>query len=142
MSATTAFCPHCLTPLGSFALPYPVPASRCPQCRLLIGTGRARASTEGAENGRSAQGTAAGMLVAAARRADGEIVEHALVAAALERVADDLGCTLQRLRMIDYNVAAETDNELPSLAAITATFGGWKNARRAAAGAQAKSTRV
>lgn len=132
MSATTALCPHCLTALGSVVMPYPVRASRCPRCRLLIGTGRARSSTDGAEHRKGARGTAAGMLAAGARRAGGEIVEGELIAEALERVADELGCSLRRLRMVDYHAAAETDRGLPSLAAITATFGGWKNARRAA----------
>jgi hypothetical protein len=105
---------------------------RCPHCRLVIGTGRARAAGDG-EHGARAHGTAAGVVANAARREQGEALDHDRVTTALREVAGQLGCPLDRLRMLDYQNEAEQDVDLPVLADVIATFGTWKQARRAAA---------
>jgi hypothetical protein len=103
---------------------------RCPHCRLVIGAGRARAESDG-EHGARAHGSAAGVVANAARRDDGEVLDRDVVLDALQEVAGDVGCPLDRLRMLDYQEAAR-DSTLPRLADVIATFGGWKQARREA----------
>jgi hypothetical protein len=129
-----AHCPHCLLVLpNARRLPYPEAPMRCPHCRLVIGAHRARADGDDGEHGARAHGSAAGVVANAARREDGEILEPVLVSGALHAVADQVGCPLDRLRMLDYQQEAEQDPDLPALADVIATFGSWKKARRAAA---------
>lgn len=106
---------------------------RCPHCRLVIGTGRARASGDDAEHGPRAHGSAAGVLANAARREPGDPVAPQVVTVALRDVADAVGCPLDRLRMIDYEEETHAHPELPPLASVIATCGSWKQARREAA---------
>jgi len=108
---------------------------RCPHCRLVIGTGRARADGASGEHGARAHGSAAGVVANAARREHGEVLDQDRVANALRDVADNVGCPLDRLRMLDYQEEAQLDPELPPLAGVIATFGTWKKARREAAAA-------
>lgn len=130
-----AHCPHCLMPIGADAyLPYPAAAMRCPQCRLIIGAGRAR--VEASEDGDArSRGSAAGVLANAARRADAAPGDDAEILAALRATAAMLGCAVERLRMLDYQHAAERDATLPNLSSVLATFGTWKAARNLAAAA-------
>jgi hypothetical protein len=105
---------------------------RCPHCRLVIGAGRARAGSDDGEHGARAHGSAAGVVANAARREDGEVLDRERVLGALQEVAGDVGCPLDRLRMLDYQEEAARDGTLPRLADVIATFGGWKRARREA----------
>lgn len=118
--------------LGDHPTGYPSEPMRCEYCRLVIGERRARDVPEGSEFGARAHSSAAGMLASSARRADGEVLDHSRVAAALQRVASRQGCALDRLRMLDYETHTKNDDTLPPLADVLATFGGWKKARRAA----------
>jgi hypothetical protein len=118
--------------LGDHPTGYPSHPMRCEYCRLVIGAGRARDVPEASEFGARAHSSAAGMLASSARRADGDVLDHSRVADALRRVASRQGCALDRLRMLDYETHAKSDETLPALADVLATFGGWKKARRAA----------
>jgi hypothetical protein len=118
--------------LGNRPTGYPSEPMRCEYCRLVIGCGRARDVPEASEFGARAHSSAAGMLASSARRADGDVLDHGLVADALSRVASLQGCALDRLRMLDYETHQKADGDLPPLADVLATFGGWKKARRAA----------
>lgn len=126
-------CPHCLLPIADGSVwPYPRQASRCPHCLLIIGAGRARDG--GAQEGDArSRGSAAGVLANAARREQGEVQDTEVVSAALRAVAAQVGCPVERLRMLDYQQAAELDDELPGLANVLATFSTWKGARATAA---------
>jgi hypothetical protein len=106
---------------------------RCPHCRLVIGAGRARADGDDGEHGARAHGSAAGVVANAARREQSEVLDPEHVTVALRAVAGDVGCPLDRLRMLDYQELAEQNPELPPLAGVIATFGTWKKARREAA---------
>lgn len=131
--STVAHCPHCLLPIGDVsAWPYPRQASRCPHCLLIIGPGRARDGAQDDGDARS-RGSAAGVLANAARREQGEAQDEEVVTAALRSVARQVGCPVERLRMLDYQQAAELDDELPGLAGVLATFATWKGARATAA---------
>lgn len=116
--------------LGDFAGAYPPQPQRCGYCHLIIGVGRAHDVPDANEFGERAHSSAAGMLASDARRADGDVLPHDVVAQALSRVAAQQGCALDRLRMLDYEAHRQTDPSLPSLADVLATFGGWKKARR------------
>lgn len=131
-----AHCPHCLLLLpDAQRTPFPPAPMRCPHCRLVIGTGRARADGDDGEHGARAHGSAAGVVANAARREQGEILDRGFVTLALRDVAGNVGCPLDRLRMLDYQEVAEQNPELPPLAGVIATFGTWKKARREAADA-------
>jgi hypothetical protein len=118
--------------LGDHPLGFPSAPLRCEYCRLVIGEGRARDVPEASEFGARAHSSAAGMLASSARRADGDVLDHERVASALRLVAARQGCALDRLRMLDYETYAKADPDIPALADVLATFGGWKKARRAA----------
>jgi hypothetical protein len=105
---------------------------RCPHCRLIIGPGRARQNSAEDGDARS-RGSAAGVLANAARRAGAAAGGKDDVIVALRRTADTVGCTVERLRMLDYQHEAERHDDLPSLSSVLATFGTWKAARSAAA---------
>ncbi len=110
--------------------PWPVPAARCPCCHLVIGTARATDEPRG-EAGERAHASAAGVMRGIAARADGKVLDHDVILAALGRVAVDEGCpSIGRLRMLDYAKHAEADKDLPPIADVIATFGGWKAATR------------
>lgn len=130
-------CPHCLLPLtgGAPGLPHPPAAMRCPHCRLIIGAGRARAEASDDGDARS-RGSAAGVLANAARRAQSEPGGVEEIGAALRKSAAEVGCSVERLRMLDYQQQSETDAAMPDLSAVLATFTTWKSARAAAATAQ------
>ena len=135
-------CPHCLMPLGGAGeLPYPPRAQRCPHCRLVIGVGRARAQANPRNDARS-RGAAAGAVANAARRETREPLDPVLVQDALRGVADAVGCPVERLRMLDYQQAAEQDGELPTLGDVLATFSTWKQARVVTLHAGARDRRV
>lgn len=130
-----AHCPHCLLAMpGGQTLPYPPAAMRCPNCRLIIGVGRARADAVSEDGDARSRGSAAGVLANAARRAQSEAGDVDEVRAALRTVAEQQGCAVERLRMLDYQEHAERDPELPGLSTVLATFATWKAARAAAAG--------
>ncbi len=132
METVTPHCPHCLLAIGGDApLPYPPVAMRCPQCRLIIGAGRARGEI-GVDGDARSRGSAAGVLANAARRAHSEPRDRDEVMAGLATTAGRLGCAVERLRMLDYQDAADADPALPDLSSVLATFGTWKAARGAA----------
>ncbi len=118
---------------GGHALPYPPAAMRCPNCRLIIGVGRARADAVAEDGDARSRGSAAGVLANAARRMQSDAADPVLVLDALRRVADLHGCSVERLRMLDYQEHADRDPELPVLGTVLATFSTWKSARAAAA---------
>ena len=126
-------CPHCLLPIADGKVwPFPQQPMRCPHCRLIVGPGRARENTAEDGDARS-RGSAAGVLANAARRAGAAAGGKEDVILALRRTADTVGCTVERLRMLDYQHEAERQGDLPSLSSVLATFGTWKSARSAAA---------
>ncbi|MEX1141431.1 MAG: hypothetical protein WD993_08305 [Thermoleophilaceae bacterium] len=133
---TDAYCPHCGLAVEQEAGPtWPAAPVRCPHCRLLIGTGRARPEPSG-EPG--TKGAAAGVLSRQARRDDEEGDGHqgaseADVLAAIRHVAADLGTRPERLLMVDYQQRADTDGGVPPLRDVFAHFKSWKRARRIAA---------
>lgn len=125
-------CPHCLLPMaGADRLPYPPTAMRCPHCRLIIGAGRARAEASEDGDARS-RGSAAGVLANAARRAQSAPGGREEITAALHETAAAVGCAVERLRMLDYQHAAERNPALPDLSSVLATYTTWKAARGAA----------
>jgi hypothetical protein len=130
-----AYCPHCflLVETGVQGA-WPPQPTRCRHCRLMIGPGRARPTSE-ANPG--ARGTAAGVFAQQAKHAEGT-GEHAsaeAVQVAIREVAARLGFQPERLLMVDYQQEAATDDQLPSLTDVFACFGSWKRARREAAAA-------
>ena len=128
-----AYCPHCFLLVES-EVPeaWPPRPTRCPHCKLMIGPGRARATSE-AQPG--ARGTAAGVFAQQARdgRENGERVEPDRVRQAIRRVAEKTGSRPERLLMVDYQQRAAKDKTLPSLSEVFAAFGSWKRARRESA---------
>lgn len=126
-------CPHCLLPIpGASSLPHPPAAIRCPHCRLIIGPGRARAEACDDGDARS-RGSAAGVLANAARRAQSAPGGIDEIVAALRASAAHVGCSVERLRMLDYQQESERDPAMPDLSSVLATFSTWKSARAAAA---------
>jgi len=126
-------CPHCLLRVpGGSCLPYPPTAMRCPNCRLIIGAGRARAEASDDGDARS-RGSAAGVLANAARRAQSEPGGIEEITAALRKSAIEVGCAVERLRMLDYQHQSERDPAMPGLSAVLATYSTWKAARAVAA---------
>lgn len=131
-SPTDAYCPHCGLTVEQEAGPtWPQAPVRCPHCRLLIGTGRARPEP-GGEPG--TKGAAAGVLSRQARRDEedgGASADDVLEA--IRHIADDLGTRPERLLMVDYQQRADTDGDIPPLRDVFAHFRSWKRARRIAA---------
>jgi hypothetical protein len=128
-----AFCPHCFLEVAS-AVPegWPPEATRCPHCKLLIGAGRGRESSDATPG---ARGTAAGVFAHQARDAD-ESEDRASperVRDAIRAVAASTGSRPERLLMVDYQQEAAKDASLPGLNDVFAAFGSWKRARREAA---------
>ena len=76
------------------------------------------------------RGSAAGVLANAARREHGEPGDRDMVLAGLRTVADARSSPVERLRMLDYQQAAEHD--ATALATVLATFETWKGARHEA----------
>ena len=103
---------------------------RCPHCRLLVGSGRARA-TPSADPG--ARGSAAGVVAHEAKRsqADGQTSKPE-ICRAIREVARLRGARPERLLMVDYQQSASEDESLPALPQVFAVYGSWKRARRAA----------
>ena len=128
-----AFCPHCFLEVAS-AVPegWPPQATRCPHCKLLIGEGRGRASSDATPG---ARGTAAGVFAHQARDADdtGDLASPDRVRDAIRSVAASTGSRPERLLMVDYQQCAAKDESLPGLNDVFAAFGSWKRARREAA---------
>jgi hypothetical protein len=129
-----AYCPHCFLMVeNEVHAPWPPVHSRCPHCRLLIGAGRAKPTSD-ANPG--ARGTAAGVFAQQARHAEIDHDEAASpdeVRSAIRVVADELGSRPERLLMVDYQQRAAIDDTLPELSDVFAAFGSWKRARREAA---------
>jgi hypothetical protein len=130
-----AYCPHCFLLVESDARgAWPPRPTRCPHCKLMIGPGRARATSDAAPG---ARGTAAGVFAQAARegRDQGDVdVSPDRVRAAIRTVAECTGARPERLLMVDYQQRAAKDSSLPSLGEVFAAFGSWKRARRESAG--------
>ena len=127
-----AYCPHCLLSVTDDADgPFPPQPMRCPHCRLGIAAGRAR--TEVGDEASS--GSAAGVLMNAAKREDSDAIDPDLVVAGLTRVAAEVGVPVARLRMLDYQRLSAADPELPGLGSVLGTCGSWKKARQLAADA-------
>jgi hypothetical protein len=128
-----AFCPHCFLEVAS-AVPegWPPQATRCPHCKLLIGAGRSRESSDATPG---ARGTAAGVFAHQARDADdsGDHASADRVREAICSVAASTGARPERLLMVDYQQLAAKDPSLPGLNDVFAAFGSWKRARREAA---------
>jgi hypothetical protein len=128
-----AFCPHCFLEVAS-SVPegWPPQATRCPHCKLLIGVGRARESSDATPG---ARGTAAGVFAHQARDADdtGDLASPERVREAICSVAASTGSRPERLLMVDYQQRAAKDPALPGLNDVFAAFGSWKRARREAA---------
>lgn len=134
--SSEAYCPHCFLLVESNAHgAWPPLPSRCPHCKLMIGPGRARATSEAAPG---ARGTAAGVFAQQAREGrddeDAADVSPDRVRAAIRTVAERTGARPERLLMVDYQQRAAKDTSLPSLREVFAAFGSWKRARRESAG--------
>src|SRR3954465_16059252 len=88
---TEAYCPHCFLLVESDAHgPWPPRATRCQHCKLMIGPGRARETSDAAPG---ARGTAAGVFAQAARegRDDDTDVSPERVREAIRSVAASTG---------------------------------------------------
>jgi len=132
--ASEAYCPHCFLLVESDARgPWPPQPTRCQHCKLMIGPGRARATSEATPG---ARGTAAGVFAQQAREAtdDDTDVSPDRVRTAIRTVAKNTGARPERLLMVDYQQKAAKDTSLPSLREVFAAFGSWKRARRESAG--------
>ena len=130
---TEAYCPHCfLLVEGDIHGAWPPQPTRCPHCKLMIGPGRAKATSD-AQPG--ARGTAAGVFAQQARdhRDDDTPVSPDNVRNAIRKVAENTGSRPERLLMVDYQQRAAKDSSLPSLSEVFAAFGSWKRARRESA---------
>lgn len=130
-----AYCPHCFLLVESDARgPWPPQPTRCQHCKLMIGPGRARPTSDATPG---ARGTAAGVFAQAARegRDDGDTdVSPDRVRDGIRTVAATTGARPERLLMVDYQQRAAKDSSLPSLSEVFAAFGSWKRARRESAG--------
>lgn len=118
------YCPHCG---GGLPQHDDATGGRCFNCRLVVGAGRARATT-------SQDVRTGGFMANAARRQGAAPVEPGVAFTALCAVADEIGCAVERLRMTDYDHAMRNGMVGPSVAEVLSTFDTWK-AARAAAGA-------
>src|SRR3954462_5787190 len=98
-----AYCPHCFLLVESDARgPWPHRPTRCQHCKLMIGPGRARETSDAAP---AARGTAAGVFAQAAREgrdADDVDISPDRVRAAIRKVAERTGARPERLLMVDY----------------------------------------
>jgi hypothetical protein len=134
VATSEAYCPHCFLLVESEVHgDWPPRPARCPHCKLMIGPGRARATSDAAPG---ARGTAAGVFAQQARegRDDDTDVSPDRVRAAIRTVAERTGARPERLLMVDYQQRAAKDKTLPSLREVFAAFGSWKRARRESAG--------
>lgn len=130
---SSLYCPHCGGELPAHDTRV---GGRCPGCRLVVGVGRARESAV-------VELRVGGFMANAARREDAEPVSEATAFEALWTVADTVGCSVERLRMTDYDAAVRGGVPGPSVARVLATFDTWKAARAAAgAGYRADVARV
>lgn len=131
-AAARAYCPHCFLLMEERVHePWPVHATRCRHCRLMVGPGRGR-STSAARPG--ARGTAAGVFAHQARRyEEARGVSPEAICAAIRSVAVRLDLGPERLLMVDYQQCALADASLPALSDVFTVFGSWKRARREAA---------
>lgn len=133
-----AFCPHCLLAIGDDADgPFPPRPLQCPHCRLGVAAGRARLDVDVSA---ASSGSAAGVLVNAARREGAEAAAPEAVVAALTAVAATVGVPVARLRMLDYERLSAADPELPGLGSVLGCSGSWKRARQSAAEAAAAAS--
>lgn len=124
------YCPHCSMAVADDDRPFPT--QRCRHCRLVIGANRA-SLVPSAEAGERAHASAAGVMRGQAIRDDGKVLDRHQVIADLRTVADAHGCpSVGRLRMLDYAEYVATRPDLPTVADVIATFGGWKVATREA----------
>jgi hypothetical protein len=129
-----AYCPHCFLLVETDAHgPWPERPTRCPHCKLMIGPGRARPTSDAAPG---ARGTAAGVFAQAARegRDEADDVSPERIREAIRTVAERTGSRPERLLMVDYQQRAAKDESLPNLREVFAAFGSWKRARRESAG--------
>ena len=134
VETTEAYCPHCFLLVESETHgPWPPQPTRCPHCKLMIGPGRARPTSDAAPG---ARGTAAGVFAQAARegRDEADDVSPDRIREAIRTVAEITGSRPERLLMVDYQQRAAKDTSLPSLREVFAAFGSWKRARRESAG--------
>ncbi len=139
MATGKRFCPHCLGPVEQSEVGE---ARRCPGCRLLVAAGRSIDADTVASYGRSS-GAAANFLGAQARRDRPDIEVDPFVAARdVRRVAEAIGATPDRLRMLDYQATQDANTSLTSLGAIIGVHGSWKAARLAATSAHLPSDTV
>ena len=129
-------CPHCRTAIEDASAPWPPQPSRCPDCALVIGAGRA-VEIDGVDDRARSHSSAAGTLAARARRearnGDVEPGDPQAIADSLCAVAERLETPVARLRMLDYEHAP--DEGLVPLQAIIARHGSWKTARAEVAAA-------
>ncbi len=119
---TMLYCPHCGGEMGTHD---DRTGGRCPNCRLVVGAGRARDQPQ-------ADVRSGGFIANAARREEAEPVPVADAFVALRTLAAELGCAVERLRMTDYDKAIRGGARGPSVAQVLATFDTWKVARAAA----------
>ncbi len=134
----TASCPHCGLPLDPDAGEgYPPLPIRCPNCRLAVAAGRARLN---GETGPGSGSAAAGIIRGAARRAEDTATTPERVTAALSFASDQLGTSVLRLRMLDYEYLTRSHPDLPTVGTILATHSSWKQARRDVDGQQRAGT--
>ncbi len=126
-----SFCPHCG---GELPAHDHATGGRCRACRLVVGPGRARAAS-------LADVRTGGFMANAARREDAEPVDEEAAFLALRAVAAEVGCTVERLRMTDYDNAVRDGVDGPSVAQVLATFDTWKAARAAAGAPRARRQR-
>ncbi|MBA2347939.1 MAG: hypothetical protein H0V81_06545 [Solirubrobacterales bacterium] len=82
----------------------------------------------------SGEALSSGFAANAARREDADPVEEDVAFAALRAVATQVGCNVERMRMVDYDRASREDSTLPSVAEVLSTFETWKRARTLARG--------
>src|SRR3954465_11203043 len=115
-----AYCPHCFL-LVEENVPenWPPAAIRCPPCRLLIGPGRARPTSEASPG---ARGSAAGVFAHQAKRDDGDDVSQDTIRHAISRLAEELGSRPERLLMVDYQQRASADNSLLAVSDVFSAF--------------------
>ena len=119
-------CPHCQSLVAeTAAAKHPPAMMACPRCRLIIGPGRCKSEAE-AGAGASSSGSAAGMLVNAARRQDVSAGEPDEVLEEVCAAADAEGVPVERLRLIDYDTAHRAGLVRMPLAVVLRTFGTWR----------------
>jgi hypothetical protein len=120
-------CPHCHLALEGWDRRV---AGRCPNCRLVVGPGRAIDAPPTGAPGRAV--SAAALLGLRAHREDGKVLDREVVVEGLREAARIAACPLSELRMVDYAQLEQDGAGVVPLADLLATFGGWKPARSAA----------